>query len=262
MKILSFANQKGGVGKSTLTAHVAYAAQELGLRVLLVDMDNQGSLSLTFPGEEGKEMLMASTLYSTERTDAEPDHLSDKLSIIRADMGLLAIDKAENKVIRLPGTALSRFHDRFDLCLIDTPPLLGIRLMASLAASDFVVTPVSVGLYELAGVANLLQTIHVIRTQGFNRRLRHIGILPMKINMRSKQGLAALNDLRQQPTYGDLIMPETLSEREPVRQAVAERRPVWTKISGEGHVKAAGEWRAACNAILKRVNHAGVREPA
>ena len=67
-----------------------------------------------------------------------------------------------------PGPALRQFAGDFDLCLLDTPPLLGVRLMASLAAADYVVTPVSVGLYELAGVADLLQTIHIVRTQGFN----------------------------------------------------------------------------------------------
>lgn len=253
MKTLSFANQKGGVGKSTLTAHVAYAAHERGLRVLLVDMDKQGSLSLTFSGTDGQSSLVASGLYSAEESVAEPEYINDRLSIIRADLGLLAIDKAENKVIRFPGAALRRFQNHFDLCLIDTPPLLGVRLMASLAASDFVVTPVSVGLYELAGVADLVQTIHVIRTQGFNPRLRHIGILPMKINSRSTLEVNALAKLRLE--YGNSIMSETLSERASVRNAVARRRPVWTGISGEGHVKAANEWRKACAAILKGVGY-------
>lgn len=252
MKILSVANQKGGVGKSTLTVHLAYAALESDLRVLLVDMDKQGSLTLTFAPPVGEDpTLVASRLFDAKPNGGTPRVITDKLAVIRADNGLLAIDKAENQVIRRPGQALRSFADSFDLCLIDTPPLLGIRLMASLAASDYVVTPVSVGLYELAGVADLMQTIHVIRTQGFNPRLRHVGILPMKTNNRSIEEREALADLRAR--YGAAILPETLPERAPVRKAIAMRRPVWAGVRGEGHRKAAQEWRAACASVLGRL---------
>ena len=252
MKILAVANQKGGVGKSTLTVHLAYAAIEAGLRVLLVDMDKQGSLSLSFPpADDGEPGMVASRLYEAEPPQASPEYVADGLAIIRADNGLLSIDKAENQVIRRPGVALRRFAQDFDLCLIDTPPLLGVRLMASLAAADYVVTPVSVGLYELAGVADLIQTIHVIRTQGFNPRLKHVGILPMKTNNRSVEEREALESLREQ--YGAAILPEVLPERAPVRKAIARRRPVWVSTRGEGHLLAANEWRAACDSSLGRI---------
>lgn len=252
MKILSVANQKGGVGKSTLTVHLAYAAAEAGLRVLLVDMDKQGSLSLTFPTPDGAlDGLMASSLYEVAPPPLRPQPVTENISIIRADNALLMIDKAENEVIRRPGQALRAFAADFDLCLIDTPPLLGIRLMASLAASDYVVTPVSVGLYELAGVADLMATIHVIRTQGFNSRLQHVGILPMKTNNRAKEEVQALEQLRE--AYGPAILPEVLAERAPVRKAIARRIPVWQSTRGEGHLLAAKEWKAACNSILGRI---------
>jgi chromosome partitioning protein len=253
MKTLAVANQKGGVGKSTLTVHLAYAALEKGLRVLLVDMDKQGSLSLSFPAADGVAPgMQASSLYDAEPNGEMPQAITDKLALIRADNGLLSIDKAENQVIRRPGAALRRFAQDYDLCLIDTPPLLGVRLMASLAASDFVVTPVSVGLYELAGVADLMQTIHVVRTQGFNPRLKHVGILPMKTNSRSTEEREGLAGLRAR--YGAAILPEALPERAPVRKAIALRRPVWVATKGQGHLKAAQEWRAACDSILGRVS--------
>lgn len=252
MKILAVANQKGGVGKSTLTVHLAYAAMETGLRVLLVDMDKQGSASLTFTATEGTAPgLVASKLYDAEPNGERPQIINDRLAIIRADNALLTIDKAENQVIRRPAQALRRFAEDFDLCLIDTPPLLGIRLMASLAAADYVVTPVSVGLYELAGVADLMQTIQVVRTQGFNPRLKHVGILPMKTNSRSSEEREGLAALRQR--YGAAILPEALPERAPVRKAIAKRIPVWVSTKGEGHLKAAQEWRAACESVLGRI---------
>ena len=101
MKILAVANQKGGVGKSTLTVHLAYAALEAGQRVLLVDMDRQGSLSLTFTASAGAASGMkASQLYDIEPRDERPEVVSEKLSIIRADAGLLAIDKVENTLTK------------------------------------------------------------------------------------------------------------------------------------------------------------------
>jgi chromosome partitioning protein len=250
MKVISGANQKGGVGKSTFVAHLAYRALEKGLRVLLVDMDKQGSLSLTF-NASNKNGLVASTLFLDDFVKQPVQQISENLFVIPADNKLLAIDKAENVVIRNPAKALKQYANDFDICIIDTPPLLGIRLMAALAASDYVVTPVSIGLYEMAGVGDLIQTIHVIRTQGFNPKLKHIGILPMKTNNRSTREMAGLEELKA--NYGKVILNESLPERAAVRNAVAEKVAVWHKPRGGSHQKAAKEWIAACDAVLARI---------
>lgn len=258
MKILAIANQKGGVGKSTLAVHLAYAAVEQGKRVLLLDMDKQGSLGLSFPPtttpNPNSPTLMASMLYANTLPTLPVERIHGTLAIIRADSALLSIDRADNQVIHRPKQWLRQLPEAigFDVCIIDTPPLLGVRLMASLAAADAVVTPVSMGLYELAGVADLMQSIQVIRTQGFNPMLQHIGILPMKTNNRSNEEQESLALLRER--YGDRILETVLPERAPVRKAVAKRIPVWAKVSGEGHIKAAKEWRAACELILEKLS--------
>lgn len=253
MKILSIANQKGGVGKSTLTVHLAYAARERGLKVLLIDMDKQGSLSLTFSPEQSViEHLVTADLYSEKLPEKPPKQIDDGFAILPADAALLDLDGQDLSIIkRVRKNLVERFGNDFDVCFIDTPPGGGLRLMGALAGSDFVVTPVQVGLYEIDGVGDLMQTIHSIRTGGFNARLRHIGILAMKTNNRStdeKEGLAYLRD-----QFGQMMLDDTLPERSPVKRAIANRIPVWFRPDGESHRKAAQEWKQMCSLIIEKM---------
>lgn len=245
MKILAVANQKGGVGKTTLTLHIAQFAAKQGLRVLMVDFDNQGSLSLYFKATEGLE---ASKLFLSDAL-VMPFKVTEKLSIVRADDDLLAVDKANNSIIKVPKKSIAPFAQDYDLCVIDTAGVLGVRMTAALAMADYVVTPVSVGLFELSAVAGLLKTIHQVKTSGINPRLKHVGILPMKTNGRSGDEMRGLNELRNQ--YGAAIMPHVLTERAAVKNAVAARRPVWESVRNVSHRKAATEWTGACTAILQ-----------
>lgn len=259
-KYFCVANQKGGVAKTTLADHLAWAAKG---NVLLVDFDKQGSLSRSFPPTAlaDPRYLRASRLFDAAPIAAPRiEAISDHLSIIRADDGLLAVDRAENEVIRTPRNALREIGEAFDFVIIDTPPLVGIRLMAALAASDYVVTPLSIGLFELAGFGDLLQTIEVIH-KGFNPGLRHIGIQIVKNNDRSAEENDVIKDLRAQ--YGDLILPYELPQRQTVMQAIAQNTPVWDLSaakrrppSKEGEptkLSIADTWLAACDSIFRRM---------
>ena len=114
MKILVTANQKGGVGKSTLTAHLAYAAHEDGKRVLMVDMDRQGSLSMTFPSTGGHGIVASQLYLPALPADAAIEMVDEGLGIVRADAALLEVDRAENSVVKRPRAALQQFADQFE----------------------------------------------------------------------------------------------------------------------------------------------------
>jgi chromosome partitioning protein len=253
MKTLVVANQKGGVGKSTLAAHVAYAAAEAKKRVLLVDMDRQGSMTLTFGviPETGRN-LRASDLFSAEPQKHPLRVLNKYQTLIGADQALAEVPRMSNDAVRHPAVALRRLADKFDICVIDTPPGLSTVLVGALAAADMVVTPMPVGLYEMDGVAELFATIKSVK-RGLNPALRKSSILLMKTNTRSKAETAALEQLRE--AFGDAILKDSLPERAAVRTAVLNRVPVWENPRGVTHEKAAAEWQKATKSILKEVLH-------
>lgn len=256
MQILAIANQKGGSGKSTLAIHVAYAAVEAGQRVLLVDFDRQGSLSLSFPLVNGAASKpTASMLFGTKPLPEEPEMLSEHLSIVRADETLAQIRGDVPGIEKRPTQFLRLLGERFDLCVIDTPGSIGFNppmTIAALVAADAVVCPFGVGLFESAALAELWGYLRSIKTTAYNPQLRLMGLLPSKVNTRSPEEMAALADLRTQ--FGSVILPVMLGDRTAVKQAVARRRPVWQATKGEGQLAAAREWRAACNHILGNLN--------
>lgn len=253
MRKLAIANQKGGAAKSTLTAHLAWASAAAGLRTLVVDFDAQGSASKIFEVDGGSEpSLHTRDLFHPQPKFAEPQRISESnLWIIRADTALAEMDEPQAAIVRNPARNLARYEDHFDVCLMDTPPSLGVCLRAALTAADYVVIPVKTSFLDLAGVSDLLNTIHFIKTQGFNPRLQHLGILPNKINPRDSEHRHSLTYLREE--YGDLITPMTLHERASVDQSISRRMPVWHATRGEGQMKAAAEWKAACEYILGRM---------
>ena len=252
MQILAVINQKGGAGKTTLASHVGQAAVEAGKRTLFVDLDPQGSLSLSHPAADGAAAgLTASMLFSTEASELRPERLGDLLALVRADSTLSRLSGNVAGAEKRLAANLRRFADDYDVCVIDTPGAIGFNppmTVSALVAADAVICPFAVGLYEGRALADLWEYLKVIKTAAYNPRLRLMGLLPSKINTRSPEEVAALDDLRKQ--FGPIIVPGMLAERAAVKKAVMNRRPVWKNTKGAGHLAAAREWRSVCSYIL------------
>lgn len=248
MKTITVANQKGGVGKSTIAVHLAWHAESCGLKTLLLDFDGQANSTRTFTDEPAG--LAASTLFSAEVAVGEPQVISPCLHIIRADVGINDVEGLPLDSIKNPAAALKRFNDDYDLVIIDTPPNLGRRLLAALAASDAVVSPMVLNGYSLQGIQDLQRTIITVKKK-FNPRLKNLGILPNAVNWRSQSQTRLLSELRA--ALGDRVLPYELTSRVAVSDAIDNRHPVWRSAKGQSGVKAAQEMRAVVKDLLRRI---------
>jgi chromosome partitioning protein len=253
MKTIVCAIQKGGQGKSMLATHLAFLAAEQGKRVLAVDIDGQGTLTRNLSeSPPDRDCSPALTLFKANSVGpaavALPFKVAGSVAVFTGDRLLVEVDetpKIEPGALR---SALQALGESFDLCVIDPPPTLGKRLRAALMAADFVVMPFAPARESVDGLGDLLETIEQVK-QSHNPGLHVVGLLPNKVNSRSKAEQRIIADIRA--AAPDMLLPMTLHERTSVSGAMAASRPVWHRSGGESQRLAAAEVRAACSHILK-----------
>lgn len=249
MKVLTIANQKGGVGKTAITFNLAHYAADQGLRVLVIDLDGQGNTSACL--ENGSGYLGASTLFSEASLPVAPGTTGHKnIWLIGSDASL-----HDAEALHIATVSHVRRHIReeigpsYDLVLLDTPPAFGRRLTAALLSSDFYLVPFTPDPFSLDGVGKLYKSANAIKSAG-NDSLRILGILPNKVNVRSAEQKKVLGELHKQ--VGAFVLPTMISERVSVSDALGRRQPAWKSPNGESARKGAQEMKAACEEILKR----------
>ncbi|SFU33824.1 chromosome partitioning protein [Nitrosomonas eutropha] len=262
MKVVAVATQKGGQGKTTIALHLAFSAVEAGLKVLFVDLDTQGNATLILTGSSriahtpDYTALTASSLFNAQTgRRIKPLATDEGIDLIAPDAQLSEHIKGtidpHSPELAAPRTVLGKFADDYDLCIIDAPPALGQVLAALLAASNAVITPLTMDIFAIDGAAELLDTISLVK-EAENPGLVHLGIVPNQINTRSQDEIATLVSLRQ--AYGSLITPYAFSLRYAVKAAISARKPVWRSVNGSSHRKAAQEWKDNCRTVLEQLN--------
>jgi len=183
-KIISVANQKGGVGKSTTAHALGIGLKGRGSKVLFVDLDPQGNLSYTMEAQAGLPSAYEMMTHRAEPADCvqhlpQGDLIAGGGMLSSADMEL----NQTGKEFRLR-EGLTQLRDSYDYIVIDTPPALGVLTVNALAASDWLLIPAQADIYSLQGIGQLYATIDAVRTY-CNPELKISGILLTRHNNRA-----------------------------------------------------------------------------
>ena len=226
--IISLANQKGGVGKTTSAVNCAAAVAALGRRVLLCDVDPQGNAT---SGVGVSRKNLAFSIYdviirSKSARDALLPTKYENLSILPSNIKLAGAEfelvDLERRELLLK-TALAEVRDDYDYIFIDCPPSLGILSINALAASDGVIIPMQCEFYALEGLSQLLWTIKQVKKL-YNPRLDITGILITMYNGRLNLSMQVLDELKKY--YADKLFSTTISRSVKLSEAPSCGEPI------------------------------------
>ena len=202
--VIAFANQKGGVAKTTTTLNLGVAFKEQGLNVLLVDLDPQGNLTMSQGwNPDDIERSMFDVLVHGLPIDeivrtSEVDVAVSSIDLAGAELALSAIIGRERALAK----ALAPVKERYDYILVDTPPSLGLLTINAFVAADGVIVPVQCEYLSLRGLIQLENTLAMIR-EHLNPDVAIHGILPTMYDRRVLHSREAVEILRE--TFGDLV---------------------------------------------------------
>jgi chromosome partitioning protein len=217
-QVIAFANQKGGVAKTTTTLNLAVAFKEQGFDVLAVDLDPQGNLTMSQGMDPDKvERSMFDVLVHSVPLDevihrAEVDIAVSSIDLAGAELALSSMIGRERALQK----ALLPVRSRYDYILIDTPPSLGLLTINALTASDGVIVPVQCEYLSLRGLVQLENTLTMIR-DNLNPVVDIRGILATMYDSRTLHSREAIEMLRE--NFGDLVFNTRI--RKTVRYAEA-----------------------------------------
>jgi len=217
-RVIAFANQKGGVAKTTTTLNLGVAFAEKGLRVLLVDLDPQGNLTMSqgMNPDSIERSMFDVLVHRVPITEVihhtEVDLAVSSIDLAGAELALSSMIGRERALEK----ALAPVKEDYNYILIDTPPSLGLLTINALVASEGVIVPVQCEYMSLRGLVQLENTLTMIR-ENLNPAVGIQGILPTMFDNRTLHSREAVEILEE--NFGDLVFGTRI--RKTIRYAEA-----------------------------------------
>jgi chromosome partitioning protein len=197
--IITIANQKGGVGKTTTVVNLATALASIDKKVLVIDMDPQYNSSMSFNAYDANKSIYKVFSNDVEINNAIQPSLIPNLNVISACEDLaaaeyeLADDENRNFLLK---KYIGNIKENYDYIFIDTPPTLGLLTISSLTASDEVLIPVQCEFFALEGLSKLIKTIDIVKSN-LNPVLKLNGIILTMYDKRNSLSSLIENEARE-----------------------------------------------------------------
>jgi chromosome partitioning protein len=210
-KVIVFANQKGGVAKTTTTLNLAVAFAERGHRVLCVDMDPQGNLTMSqgIDPDSLEKSMYDVLVYDTPIREVirkrEVDIACASIDLAGAEIAMSTKIGRERSLEK----AFRPIADDYDFICIDTPPSLGLLTINALTAADKVIVPVQCEYLSMRGLIQLQNTLHMIR-ENLNPDVEIEGILPTLVDTRTLHAKEAIEILEE--NFGDRVFASRIKK--------------------------------------------------
>ena len=215
-RIISIANQKGGVGKTTTAVNLGAALAEIGFRVLVIDLDPQGNATT---GMGISHRNVEGSVYDVIMNDAPIDDCVEPTSVRNLFVLPATIDLAGAEIELVPAfsrelklrRALAQVRDDYDFTFIDCPPSLGLLTVNGLAASDDVIVPIQCEYYALEGLGQLLRNVALVKSN-LNPALEVRGIVLTMYDARTKLAEQVEREVRAHfgPKVYRTVVPRTV----------------------------------------------------
>ena len=220
-EIIAFANQKGGVGKTTTCVNVSAYLAKLGMKVLLVDIDPQGNATSGLGLKKSREIK---STYNVITGDIEPNEAIvrtdvENLDIIPTNIDLAGVEvemvymEDREKILK---KALEKVKDRYDFITIDCPPSLGLLTINAFVGSDSVVVPIQCEFFALEGLSQLMNTIRLVKKK-LNPELNIEGVVLTMRDTRSNLGRLVGEQISKY--FGDLVYQTTIPKNVKLAEA-------------------------------------------